>query len=147
MKLTSVFNQGEKIPAKYTADGENINPPLEISKIPSETKSLVLVVDDPDAQRVVGYTWVHWVVFNIKTANKIEENSIPGTPGESTYKKPGYGGTNPPRGSGVHNYHFKLYALDAELDLKNGASLKRIEQAMQNHILDKAEFIGIYSRD
>lgn len=147
MKITSTaFAHNENIPAKYTADGENINPPLTISEIPEGTKSLVLIVDDPDAQRVVGYTWVHWVVFDIPTEGEIKENSIPGTPGESTYKKPEYGGPNPPAGTGTHNYHFKIYALDKKLDLPEMIPLETIQKEMKEHILAESILTGQYSR-
>ena len=150
MIVKSEFKNNEKIPEKYTADGDNINPKLIISEIPEGTKSLVLIVDDPDAQKVVGYTWIHWIRFNIPVDGnemRIEENSLPGTTGESTYKKPGYGGPNPPVGTGDHRYFFKVFALDIELDLQEGASLSEIESAMQGHILDKSELIGLYGRD
>jgi|SRR3989344_6694814 len=145
MKITSVFNQGEKIPVKYTADGENINPSLEVIGIPSDIKSLVLIVDDPDAP---AGTWVHWVVINISPEiNTIRENSIPkgaiqvtNSAGEKNYHGPA-----PP--SGVHHYFFKIYALDTFLSLTEDKTKKDIEKAMQNHIIDKAELIGIYSRD
>ena len=151
MKVKSpAFANNEKIPAKYTADGENINPSLTISEIPKNTKSLVLIVDDPDAQRVVGYTWIHWVVFNIQTEGdtiEIKENSIPGTPGESTYKKPEYGGPSPPTGTGVHNYHFKIYALNKKLELPEMSPLDSIQKEIQNHILAESILTGQYSRD
>ncbi len=151
MKITSPsFMNNEKIPVGFTADGKDVNPQLEISEIAKNAKSLVLIVDDPDAQRVVGYTWIHWIVFNIPvTGNKltIQEDSIPGTPGESTYKKPDYGGPNPPKGTGIHHYHFKLYALNKMLPLKEMTSLNEINNSMRNHILEKSELVGIYSRD
>ena len=148
MKVTSTaFIHNENIPAKYTADGENINPALTISEIPEGTKSLVLIVDDPDAQKVVGYTWVHWVVFDIPIEGEIKENSIPGTPGESTYKKPEYGGPNPPAGTGIHNYHFKIYALDKKLELANMTPLETIQKEMKEHILVESILTGQYSRD
>jgi len=149
MQITSAFEHGSRIPEKYTADGDNVSPPLGITEIPEETKSLVLIIDDPDAQRVVGYTWVHWVVFNIPVSGsevKIKENSLPGTAGESTYKKPEYRGPNPPAGSGIHNYYFKVYALDRELELNEMSSLINIKNSMQGHVLDKAELMGVYSR-
>jgi len=151
MKTTSIaFENNQPIPTKYTADGENINPQLKISEIPQEAKSLVLIVDDPDAKRVVGYTWIHWVAFDIPVEGdtlEIEENSNPGTPGESTYKKPEYGGPNPPAGSGTHNYNFKIYALDKTLDLSEMASLDSIQNEMKDHTLDQSILTGTYSRD
>ena len=146
MKLTSVFNQGEKIPAKYTADGENINPPLEISRVPSGAKSLVLIVDDPDAP---SGTWVHWVVINIPVSGsefRIEKDSVPGLECMNDFRKVSYGGPSPP--SGIHRYFFKVYALDIpDLKLKSSSEKADVEKAMNGHVLDKAELIGIYSRD
>lgn len=151
MKITSTaFENNEPIPAKYTADGENINPQLKVSEIPSEAKSLVLIMDDPDAQKVVGYTWIHWVSFDIPVEGdtlEIEENSKPGKPGESTYKKPEYGGPNPPAGSGIHNYNFKIYALDKTLDLPKMSSLESIQNEMKDHLLGESILTGKYSRD
>ncbi|MFH0711511.1 MAG: YbhB/YbcL family Raf kinase inhibitor-like protein [archaeon] len=144
------FNHNEKIPIKYTADGTNINPELNITKIPENTKSLILIMDDPDAQKVCGFTWIHWVLFNIPVNSNqltIQKNSISGTPGESTYKKPEYNGPNPPAGSGTHNYNFKIYALDKKLELPEMTPLPRIIEAMKNHIVAESILTGKYSRD
>lgn len=146
MKITSVaFQNNTKIPSKYTCDGENINPPLEFVDVPNNTKSLVLIVDDPDAP---SKTWVHWVVYNINPdVTEVEENSIPegGIEGMTDFGKPGYGGPCPP--SGTHRYFFKLYALDATFDIPQNATKQMVEEKMEGHILDKAEFIGFYSRE
>lgn len=150
MKIKSVFNNGERIPVKYTADGININPLLEIINIPKDTKSIVLIVDDPDAKRVVGYTWVHWIRFNIPVSGdslKIEENSLPGVAGLSTYKYEKYGGPNPPKGSGVHKYYFKIYALNSNLDIDKNMDKEKLENLMKGKIVDKAELVGIYYKD
>jgi len=150
MEIKSVFENKEKLPVKFTSDGENVSPLLEISGIPDGARSLVLINDDPDAQRVIGYTWVHWVRFNIPVNGseiRIEEGSSPGVGGFSTYKKEEYSGPNPPAGSGIHNYYFKIYAIDTELDLNVGAEKSDVEAAMEGHILDKAEIVGIYNRD
>ena len=145
MKLESpVFENNGNIPSKYTCDGENVNPPLEISEVPENAKSLVLIVDDPDAP--MG-TWVHWTVWNISSkTTEISENSVPegAVEGMTDFGKPGYGGPCPP--SGTHRYFFKLYALDATLDLDSSDKAKDIEKAMEGHILDKAELVGLYSR-
>ena len=119
LELTSsAFKNNEMIPSKYTCQGEDINPELEIKNIPDGTKSLVLIVDDPDAP--MG-TWVHWVVFNIpNTVEKIKENSMPGVGGINNFGKLNYGGPCPP--SGTHRYFFKLYALDTLLAHKENAS-------------------------
>jgi len=142
MKIKSIFSDGEKIPVKYTADEEDINPSLEISGIPEGAKTLALIVDDPDAP--IG-TWVHWLVWNIPASKtKIEENSVPGIQGINDFRKRDYGGPNPP--SGTHRYFFKLYALDSELNLPEGSKKAELEKAMQGHILATAQLIGKYSR-
>lgn len=145
MKISSpVFSHNQKIPSKFTCDGENVNPPLVFQDIQNETKSLVLIVDDPDAP---SKTWVHWVVFNINPKVKeVAENSIPklGVQGLTDFGKPGYGGPCPP--SGTHRYFFKLYALDTSLNLSGAVSKNEIEKAIEGHVLDKAELIGLYSR-
>lgn len=142
MKITSpAFKHNEYIPAKYTCEGEDINPELSISDIPEGAKSLALIMDDPDAPMGV---WVHWVVFDIPVTARIEENSVPGKLGITNSGRKDYHGPCPP--SGTHHYFFKLYALDARLNLKEGVSKGQLEKAMQGHILDKAELIGLYQR-
>ncbi|MDE2025681.1 MAG: YbhB/YbcL family Raf kinase inhibitor-like protein [Patescibacteria group bacterium] len=144
MHLTSsVFVNNGTIPSKYTCDGENVNPPLAIEDVPVTAKSLALIVDDPDAP--MG-TWVHWVAFNIPpTLQTIQENSIPsGVQSETSFGKLGYGGPCPP--SGVHHYHFKLYALDTMLSLDQSAKKSDVVHAMQEHILAQTELVGLYSR-
>jgi len=146
MKITSAaFNHNEKIPNKYTCDGENINPPLQFLDIPNNTKSLVFIVDDPDAP---AKTWVHWVVYNINpNVTEVEEGNIPegGAEGMTDFGSPGYGGPCPP--SGIHRYFFKLYALDSVLDLPQNATKQVVEEKMDSHIIDKVELIGLYSRE
>ncbi|MFH1452239.1 MAG: YbhB/YbcL family Raf kinase inhibitor-like protein [archaeon] len=150
MNITSPdFTDGERIPERFTADGINVNPELIISEIPEETQSLVLIVDDPDAIRVCGFTWVHWVLFNIPVTNsfiRIPENTILGTPGSSTYKKPEYLGPNPPKKTGVHNYYFKVYAVDKILNLPEMAPLTYIMEDLENHIIEKSQMFGTYER-
>ena len=136
-----VFENNRLIPAKYTCDGEDVNPPLTIDGAPDETKSMVLVVDDPDAP--MG-TWDHWIVWNIPPTKKIEENTVPGTEGINDFRKHSYGGPCPP--SGTHRYFFKVYALDAKLDLSSNSRKKYVEKAMQGHILAKGELVGLYRR-
>ncbi|MFO7929323.1 MAG: YbhB/YbcL family Raf kinase inhibitor-like protein [Candidatus Humimicrobiaceae bacterium] len=138
------FVHNEMIPSKYTCDSDNINPPLLISGIPEGTESLALIVDDPDAP---GGTWVHWIVWNIGPATtEIKENSAPegAVEGMTDFGKPGYGGPCPP--SGTHRYFFKLYALDTTLKLDASATVEELENAMEDHLLDKAELIGLYER-
>jgi len=132
------------IPSKYTCDGDDVNPPLSIGNVPEKTRSLALIVDDPDAP--VG-TWVHWVVWNIRAGTReIPENSVPpgALQGTNDFRKQEYGGPCPP--SGTHRYFFKLYALDAPLTAQAGATKARIEEAMKEHVLAQAELVGLYRR-
>jgi len=138
---SSAFANNGSIPTKYTCDGEDVNPPLNIEGIPQETQSLALTVDDPDAP--MG-TWDHWVVWNISPSNEIKENTIPGVEGMNDFRKHSYGGPCPP--SGTHRYFFKVYALDTKLNLSSNSRKKDLEKAMQGHILAKGETIGRYSR-
>ena len=142
--LSPAFEANQTIPPKYTCDGENINPPLQIYDVPAGAKSLVLIFDDPDAP--MG-TWVHWTIWNIPPETKeIGENSAPigAVEGITSFGSRGYGGPCPP--SGTHRYFFKLYALDAMLDLPQSAKASDIKKAMKSHILDNAELIGLYKR-
>ena len=145
MKLSSpVFENNGIIPPKFTCDGEGVNPPLEISDVPAGAKSLALIVDDPDAP---AGDWVHWTVWNIKPDTKlVDENSVPpeAIEGITDFGKPGYGGPCPP--SGTHRYQFKLYALDISLDLDSGAKKADVEKAMEGHILDQTDLVGLYQR-
>jgi len=145
MKITSpAFVTNGYIPARFTCDGTDINPPLEIAHVSAEAKSLALIVDDPDAP--VGM-WVHWVVWNIDPATReIAEDTVPNgaSQGKNDWKRNGFGGPCPP--SGVHRYFFKLYALDTKLNLGAGTTKRDLEKAMQGHILAKAEMIGLYKR-
>ena len=141
MKITSpAFENNTYIPKKYSGEAEDVNPPLNIADVPRGAKSLVLIMDDPDAPRG---TWLHWAVFNIPaTTLQIAENSVPGKQGATSSGHNNYGGPYPP--SGTHRYFFKLYALDTMLNMSDGISRKELENAMQGHILDKAELIGLY---
>ncbi len=145
MKLTSsAFENNQLIPAKYTCDGEDINPPLQIEGIPEGAKSLVLIVDDPDAPRG---TWVHWVIWNIDPdISLIEEGSAPkgGIEGLNDFGKHSYGGPCPP--SGIHHYYFKIYSLDTRLEIVPSSRKQDIERVMKGHILDWAELVGLYQR-
>jgi Raf kinase inhibitor-like YbhB/YbcL family protein len=142
MELTSPeFKHNQSIPSKFTCEGRDISPGLQIEGLPEETKSLTLIVDDPDAP--VG-VWVHWVVFDIPVLDRIEEGAVPGKQGLNTAGGRDYHGPCPP--SGTHRYFFKLYALDTLLNLEEGASKGRLEKAMQGHILAKAELVGLYKK-
>ena len=138
------FSHKGMIPSKHTCDGADVNPPLSFDNIPEKSKSLALIVDDPDAP--MG-TWVHWVAWNIGPGTKeIPENSVPqdALQGTNDFRKQSYGGPCPP--SGTHRYFFKLYALDAPLPLQAGATKTQLEQAMKGHILAQAELVGLYRR-
>jgi Raf kinase inhibitor-like YbhB/YbcL family protein len=142
IKLTSsAFSHKEFIPSKYTCDGENINPPLDIDHLPEGTKSLALIVDDPDAPKGV---WVHWVVWNIPVELHIKENHVPGNVGINDFHLYNYGGPCPP--SGTHRYFFKVYALDTLLDLPRDTDKLRLEKQMHHHIIAVGELIGLYKR-
>jgi Raf kinase inhibitor-like YbhB/YbcL family protein len=145
MKLTSTeFLDNQFIPSKYTCDGEDINPELNISGVPSGTKSLVLIMDDPDAP---AGTWVHWIMWNIKPeTTSIAEGSVPkgAVEGITSFNKTGYGGPCPHQGT--HHYNFKLYALDTLLNLSPSSKKEDLVLAMQGHILEQTILIGLYKR-
>jgi len=136
-----VFKNQEPIPTAYTCEGANINPPLGIEGIPKGTKTLALIMDDPDA---VSGTFVHWLVWNISPMKMIDENSKPGIEGKNGAGKNGYTGPCPP--SGTHRYFFKVYALDTIIDLPVSTGKETLERAMKGHILAKAELIGYYQK-
>jgi Raf kinase inhibitor-like YbhB/YbcL family protein len=151
VQLTSTaFQEGKAIPVQYTCDGENISPPLAWVGIPGGTKSLALIADDPDAP---AKTWVHWVIYNIAPGLtelpaglvKYSSQGGIGVAGKNDFGKLGYGGPCPPKGK-PHRYFFKIYALDTELDLQQGATKAQLEVAMQAHILAQGQLMSTYSR-
>lgn len=138
------FNSNENIPERYTCDGDNINPPLDILDIPSQTESLALVVDDPDAPNG---TWVHWLIWNIPVKNhSIKEGKPPAdcVYGTNSFDRLEYGGPCPP--SGTHRYFFKVYALSEKLQLPEGATKEELMSAIGKYKIESAELIGLYSR-
>ena len=144
MKITSSsFQEGGDIPSKFSRDGQNINPALRIEGTPSNAKSLLLIMDDPDAP--VGL-FTHWLVWNIdpKTTD-IAEKSVPkgAVQGTNDYPTLGYGGPQPP--SGEHRYFFKAYALDTVLPLSRGSTRDALEREMSGHVLDSAALMGKYA--
>lgn len=145
MKISSpAFAAGAMIPARFTADGANVSPPLAISGVPAEGKSLVLVVDDPDAP---AGTWNHWLLWNVAPDTKlIEEDSAPpgAIVGKNDFGRTVYLGPSPP--SGTHRYFFRLFALDTVLDLKAGSDRDQLDRAMKGHIISTTELMGRYSR-
>ncbi|MFQ6120420.1 MAG: YbhB/YbcL family Raf kinase inhibitor-like protein [Methanosarcinales archaeon] len=146
LKLRStVFEEGGTIPSKYTCEGLDVNPPLEIAGVPKNAKSIVLIVDDPDAPSKV---WDHWVMWNIPPdTKKIEEDSVPegAVQGVNDFKRREYGGPCPPPGP-PHRYMFKLYALDTVLDLAPSSTKKDVEKAMSGNILAQTTLVGLYQR-
>lgn len=154
MTLTSsAFTDGQPIPTKYTGDGQDVSPPLKWAHLPAGTRSLALIVDDPDAPRP--QPWVHWVIYNLPLETPLREN-IPheerlGDPAEAlqgpnTSNQIGYQGPAPPKGHGVHHYYFKLYALDAPLPDKPGMTKEQVLKAMDKHVLGEARLMGTYER-
>jgi Raf kinase inhibitor-like YbhB/YbcL family protein len=135
------FANGGFIPSKYTCNGANINPELTIKDIPGDTKSLALIVDDPDAPKG---TFDHWVMWNIPVKEKIEENSAPGMQGKNGKNENKYIGPCPP--SGTHHYHFRVYALDTKFDLPVNTDKKNLLKAIEGHILGTGEIIGLYKK-
>jgi Raf kinase inhibitor-like YbhB/YbcL family protein len=151
IQLTStVFTEGKPIPVLHTCDGDDVSPPLTWSNVPTGTKSLALITDDPDAP---GRTWVHWVVYSIPPDATELPQGVPTTEtlsngakqGTTDFGRVGYGGPCPPRGN-PHRYFFKLYALDAELQLKNRATKQDVLNAIKGHILAEGQLMGTYQR-
>jgi len=143
---STAFKNGAEIPKKYGYKNSNVNPPLNIKGIPPNTKSLVLIMDDPDAMGAVGKIWVHWIVWNIKpSTSEIKEDSTPhgAILGKTDFGDVGYGGPAPP--DKEHTYIFKLYALDNTLSLPEGSLKTDIEKSMKNHVLAEAKLTGRYS--
>jgi Raf kinase inhibitor-like YbhB/YbcL family protein len=141
---SSAFKEGESIPSRYTCDGENVSPPLQVDQIPVGSKSLVLIVDDPDAP---AGDWVHWLAWNIPVQKKvvINEGSKPGTEGVNDFGIKGYGGPCPP--SGTHRYFFRFYALDSQLQLSSDSAKPELEKSMQAHVLASGVLTGVYQRN
>ena len=154
LTLTSpVFPHNSAIPRPYTCQGADESPPLEWKGAPAATKSLALIVDDPDAPdpKAPRMTWVHWVLYNIppsatsmKQAIKTSELPAGTREGSNDWKRTGYGGPCPPIGR--HRYFHKLYALDTVLPDLGKPNKAALEQAMRGHILEKAELIGTYQK-
>lgn len=144
MKITSPsFTEGEAIPKQFTRDGADRSPALHIEEVPEKARSLVLIMDDPDAP---SGTFTHWVLFNVSPNTKeIREDAPPvmATQGRNDWGEIGYGGPKPP--SGEHRYFFRLYALDTVLSLSRGARRAEVEEAMKGRILEQAEIMGRYA--
>lgn len=146
---SSAFTANSALPQRYTCDGEDVSPPLSWDEPPAGTASFALICDDPDAPF---QTWVHWVTYNLPAETRSLPAAVPraetlpngGRQGTNDFKTLGYGGPCPP--GGEHRYFFKLYALDAMLDLAPGATKAEVEAAIAGRILAFGELVGLYSR-
>lgn len=151
---SEVFESGRRIPTRHTGDGQDLSPPLSWSAVPEGTKELALIVDDPDAP--TREPWVHWVLYKIPADATALAEGIPSKPtltdpkgaiqGKNTGNQIGYKGPAPPPGHGTHHYYFRLYALDAELDLQPGIDKNALLKSMAGHILAEGELVGTYER-
>ena len=140
---STAFSDGETIPDRFTCEGSDVNPELVIEGIPRGTKSLALIVDDPDAP---SKTWEHWTVINIPpSTERIPENSVPGKELTNDFQRVSWGGPCPPPGK-AHGYAFRLYALDAELSMEESAKKGDVMKAIEGHILEEAVLTGTYGR-
>lgn len=147
---SSAFKAGDPIPRRYTCEGEDLSPPLHWSVPPAETKSFVIIADDPDAP--VG-TWVHWVLFNVPLDLRGLAEGVPpkdhlpdgALQGLNDFKRVGYGGPCPPPGK-PHRYYFRLYALDVTLNLKPRATKAQVLDACKGHVLAEARLMGRFGR-
>ena len=144
---SSAFEAGATIPKKHTGEGQDVSPPLEWGGLPQRTEEIAIICDDPDAPTQKPF--VHWVVYKIPADRKgLPEGSTEGAlEGKNDFGGRGYGGCMPPRGHGVHHYHFKVYALSAELDTPAGLSKDDLLSAMEGRILDEGELVGTYERE
>jgi Raf kinase inhibitor-like YbhB/YbcL family protein len=160
MNLTlqsSAFVQGQVIPVEYSGEGRDVSPPLSWTGVPQATLELALICDDPDAP--TAEPWVHWLIYNLppqtqslpKHLPREGQMTVPVSASQGCNSWPagenlGYRGPMPPRGHGLHHYHFKLYALDAPMNLPPAASKDQLLEAMTGHILSTAELVGLYER-
>lgn len=155
MQLASLaFSSGQAIPTRYTCEGDDVSPPLAWHGVPAGARSLVLIVDDPDAPdpRAPRMTWVHWVLANLPAATGGLSEGVASTDlpagtieGRNDWKRTGYGGPCPPVGR--HRYFHKLYALDAHLvNLPSHPTKTQLEAEMQGHVLERAELVGTYEK-
>jgi Raf kinase inhibitor-like YbhB/YbcL family protein len=141
------FKDGGEIPSRHACDSDDVNPMLEIRNAPGGTQSFVLIVDDPDATR--GTPWDHWLLWNINPKTQyISEDNVPADAvlGTTSFNHEKWNGPCPPRGAKPHRYFFKLYALDAVLDLAHGATKQQLEAAMVGHVLGETHLVGLYGR-
>jgi Raf kinase inhibitor-like YbhB/YbcL family protein len=141
---SSAFENAQAIPSRHSCEGEDVSPPLRWSNVPEGTRSLALVVDDPDAP---GGVFTHWLAWGLDpTAEELGEGDSAPNEGRNDFGTSGYRGPCPPPGHGRHRYVFRLYALDAEPELAAGAAKAELEQAIEGHVLTIAERVGTYER-
>ncbi len=144
------FAEGDRIPVKYTADGDDVSPELRWSGAPPNTKSFALLCEDPDAPRGI---WTHWVLFNLPADKTNLSEGVPAEKelaggarqGKNDFGKIGYGGPSPPKGT-PHHYHFKVFALDTTLNLPAGATRQQVLDAIKGHVLAQGQVMGVYGR-
>ena len=152
--MSTAFASGNAIPRRHTGDGEDLSPPLSWSGVPSSARELALIVDDPDAP--TSEPWVHWVIYKLPVtleglAEGVAPIAHPNAPatavqGKNSWGALGYRGPAPPKGHGTHRYFFKLYALDAELNVSEPLDKPRLLRAMDGHIVAEGELMGTYER-
>lgn len=147
MKISSpAFEEGKEIPEKHGYMQENISPAFDVEGVPDEAESLALVFQDPDAQEMAGKIWLHWLLWNIPAdIQRLEEDSVPGVEGTTDFKETGYNGPNPP--DGEHEVVFKLYALEEDLELEEGASLQEFEDAIEGKVVNTVELEAVYPHE
>lgn len=151
---SSAFGEGERIPERYTEDGEDLSPPLSISELPEGASTIALVVDDPDAP---AGTWVHWLIWGIPADQPSLPEGVPtdemvaelggARQGKNDFDRIGYGGPAPPPGHGTHHYRFTAYALGEHIDLDAGAKRDALEARLADATLETARLTGTYSRE
>lgn len=136
------FRYGRRIPVRFTADGEEVSPPLVVTGLPGGTLSLALVMEDTDRP---GATWAHWVLFDLPPISEIPEGvSGMGIPGVNSWRRIGFGGPDPP--TGIHRYLFRVFALDDTLRLPERSSWKEVAAAMHGHVVGEAVLMGRYGK-
>jgi Raf kinase inhibitor-like YbhB/YbcL family protein len=141
---SSAFENAQAIPSRHSCEGEDVSPQLRWSSIPDGTRSLALVVDDPDAP---GGVFTHWIAWGLDPAAEgLGEGESAPREGQNDFGTTGYRGPCPPPGDGRHRYVFRLYALDAEPQLAGGAAKAELEQAIEGHVLTMAELVGTFER-
>jgi Raf kinase inhibitor-like YbhB/YbcL family protein len=145
LKITSpAFNHHQRIPERHSSDGEDLSPPLAWSGAPDGTKAFAIVVHDPDAPLVDGFT--HWVAYGIPgDDNHVDEDTRDVVQGNNSFGKAGYGGPAPPAGHGTHHYYFWLYALDEDLDLEPGLERRALLDKIEDHVIEQARLVGTYA--